>query len=90
MRIEVRQQGGFAGLRPPPLTLDTDELEPARADELERLATSLPQGNEPGRGADLMRYDVTVSGRTTTYHEPDVPDAVRRLLRLAHDAGRDA
>jgi hypothetical protein len=91
MRIEVRQQGGFAGLRPPPLVLDTSELEPATAAELERLATALPEGNEPPpRGADLMRYDVTVGDRTTTYHEPDVPDAVRRLLRLARDAHRDA
>jgi hypothetical protein len=90
MRIEVRQQGGFAGLRPPPLVLDTSELEPATANELERLATALPEGNEqPARGADLMRYDVTVGDRTTTYHEPDVPDAVRRLLRLMRDADRD-
>jgi hypothetical protein len=90
MRIEVRQQGGFAGIRPPPLVLDTNDLEPAEAQELERLTSNLPPGNQPGHGADLMRYDVTVSGRTTTYHEPDVPDAVRTLLRLARDAGRHA
>jgi hypothetical protein len=34
-----------------------------------------------------MRYDVVVEvrgeRRTAVYFEPDVPDAVRRLLRLA-------
>jgi len=90
MRIELRQQGGFAGLRPPPLVLDTNDLEPAHAREVEQLANALPAGNQQSRGADLMRYDVTVSGRTTTYHEPDVPAAVRRLLVLARDAGRNA
>ncbi len=91
MRIEVRQQGGFAGLRPPPLVLETDDLEPDTARDVERLANALPAGrDEPSRGADLLRYDVTVSGRTTTYHEPDVPAPVRRLLVLARDAGRNA
>jgi hypothetical protein len=91
MRIEVRQQGGFAGLRPPPLVVDTKDLEPATARELEQLAHDLPKSSpEPGRGADLMRYDVTISGRTTSYHEPDVPAAVRRLLGVARDAGRNA
>ena len=79
MRIEVRQQGGFAGLRP------------ARtAGEIEQLAETLPPGNEPGRGADLMRYDVEVDDRSATFFEPDVPAPVRRLLALARDAGRNA
>jgi hypothetical protein len=91
MRIEVRQQGGFAGLRPPPLVVETDDLEPTTGRELEALARSLPAGNdEPRRGADLMRYDVTIGERTTTYFEPDVPVPVRRLLGLARDAGRHA
>jgi hypothetical protein len=90
MRIEVRQQGGFAGLRLPPLTVDTDDLDPSTAHELEQLAATLPAGNEPGRGADLMRYDIMVGDRTTTFFEPDVPAPARRLLRLVRDAGRRA
>jgi hypothetical protein len=89
MRIEVRQQGGFAGLRPPPLIVDTADLGPETAGEIEALAAELPRGNEqPRRGADLMRYDVTVDDRRTTFYEPDVPEPVRRLLALARDAGR--
>jgi hypothetical protein len=95
MRIEVRQQGGFAAtVRRPPLVVETDELEPGLARELERLAAALPAGGAPGRGADLMRYDVLVddaSGRrTAAFFEPDVPAAVRALVQLARDAGRRA
>ena len=91
MRIELRQQGGFAGLRRPPLVVETEDLELARARELEQLAAALPAGGPPGKGADLMRYDVLVddaSGRrTATFFEPDVPAPVRSLLKLAREAG---
>ena len=87
MRVELRAQGGFAGLRRPPLVLETEQLEPDVAREVEELAGGLPAGGAPGRGADLMRYDVVVEDRgerrTAVYFEPNVPDAVRRLLRLA-------
>ena len=91
MRIELRQHGGFAGLRRPALVVETDDLEPALARELEQLAANLPAGGPPGRGADLMRYDVLVddaSGRrTAAFFEPDVPAPVRSLLKLARQAG---
>ena len=95
MRIEVRQQGGFAGhMRRPPLVVETDDLEPALARELETLAARLPAGGPPGRGADLMRYDVLIddaSGRrTAAFFEPDVPPPVRELVKLARQAGRRA
>jgi hypothetical protein len=90
MRIEIRQQGGFAGLRPPPLVVETEQLDPATARELEELAAALPAGGPPGRGADLMRYDVLVDDatgrRTATFFEPDVPGRVRRLLAVAREA----
>ena len=94
MRIEVRTEGGFAGsISRPPLVVETDELEPGPAKELERLAKALPAGTDPpARGADLMRYDVQVDDagerRTATYFEPGVPEPVRALLHLAREAGR--
>ena len=90
MRIELRVHGGFAGIRRPPLVLETDELEPGAERELEELAAGLPAGAPPGRGADQMRYDVLVddaSGRrTASFTEPNVPEQVRSQLRLARDA----
>jgi hypothetical protein len=83
MRIEIRQQGGYAGVRPPPTVIDTGELDPHAAAELEQAAAALPSATPPGRGADLMRYDIVVDGRTFTYNEPDVPPAARALLRRA-------
>jgi hypothetical protein len=93
MRIEVRQQGGFAGhMRRPPLVVETEDLEPGVARELERLAAALPAGGPPGRGADMMRYDVLVDdasgSRTAVFFEPDVPAPVRALLKLVRQAGR--
>ena len=92
MRIEVRQQGGFGGLRRPPLVVETEDLAPAIARELEALAANLPAGGPPARGADLTRYDVLVddaSGRrSATFFEPDVPVPVRELLLLVRGAGR--
>jgi hypothetical protein len=90
MRIELRVHGGFAGIRRPPLVLETEDLDPGTARELEQLAAGLPAGGPPGRGADQMHYDVLVddaSGRrTASFTEPHVPDQVRQLLRLARDA----
>jgi hypothetical protein len=83
MRIEVRRQGGYAGVRPPPLVIDTDTLGPEIKHELERLAAALPASTTAGHGADLMRYDIIVDERTFTYNEPNVPPEARRLLSLA-------
>jgi hypothetical protein len=93
MRIELRVHGGFAGIRRPPVVLETDELDEPIAREAETLAATLPAaGERPARGADYMQYDVLVDderGRhTATFCEPHVPDQVRALLRLAHEAGR--
>jgi hypothetical protein len=81
-------------VRRPALVVETEDLEPADARELEALAAALPAGGPPGRGADLMRYDVLVddaSGRrTASFFEPNVPESVRALLRLARQARRRA
>jgi len=91
MRIEIRSHGGVAGIRRPPVVLETAELEPGLARELETAAAGLPAGGPPGRGADYMTYDILVDdpsgNRTASYSEPDVPAEVRELLRLAREAG---
>lgn len=97
MRIEIRTSGGFAGnISRPPLVLDTDELEPEAAREVETLAAGLPGSDAlsapPGRGADLMRYDVLIEDadgrRHASYDEPAVPAEARALLRRVREARR--
>ena len=92
MRIEIRQQGGFAGPAAPCRSWSRPRTSsPAwRASSSSSRRASRP-AVPPGRGADLMRYDVLVddaSGRrTAAFFEPDVPAPVRSLLKLARQAG---
>ena len=84
MRIEVRRRAGSRA-RAPPGRWSSRPRSSSRADarELEALAADLPAGGPPGRGADLMRYDVLVddaSGRrTATFFETE--RARRRCAR---------
>jgi emfourin len=88
MRIEIRTHGD---VRRPALIVETEDLPPADARDLERLAAALPAGGQAGTGD---RYDVLVddaSGRrTASFFEPNVPAQVRALLRLAREARRRA
>jgi hypothetical protein len=54
MRIEVRVQGGFAGIRRPPLVLETTDLEPGTARELESRG---PRRGGPRAGGPAPRPD---------------------------------
>ena len=90
VRIELRVAGGFAGIRRPPLVLESSELAPDEARTVEELAAAVPPGHPPPRGADMMRYDVLIVSagvrRSETYFDPEVPEPVRELLRLAREA----
>ncbi len=97
MQISVRRSGGFAGLTEQLATVDTEKLDPVRA---ERLAEAVRQSDFfrqpadfPGpAGADLFRYEVTVTdeGRSHTVAYADSDDAesatVRRLVEAVMNA----
>ncbi len=67
MRIEVKRTGGFAGLEEDLGAVDTAQLDPDAAREVRRLVQqsaffTMPDTVEGGEvGADLFRYDITVS-----------------------------
>jgi hypothetical protein len=81
MRVTLAAHGGLAAglnLRRPPRAVDTDELPPAQADELERLVdAALDAGTHrpPGSGPapDAMSYTITVErdGKTSTLSGSD-------------------
>jgi len=73
MRLTLTRSGGFAGLLPPPVTLDTDALPRAVASRLEGLVASADFFNLPQRLAAPQRQ----------------PDRMQFTLRIARDDGRE-
>jgi Emfourin len=98
MRIKVERSGGYAG-RPEQLAaLDTEQLEPDAAAEIERLVHQMGFFELPGvlpgsDGADRFRYEVSVTdgGREHTVVYADSGEStgapVQRLVRALGGAG---
>jgi hypothetical protein len=89
MKITLVRTGGVAGMRRT-VELDTDDLDPVRARELERLvaAANLQRLSEPtlaaARSPDRLRYKLTVvhgaRKHTVTFDEHRIPEAVKPLI----------
>jgi hypothetical protein len=85
MKVKLAKYGGLAaGIRRPPLEVNSAELPDEAAAELERLvaeAKAAPQNQEerPGRARDAMSYTITVeeddSGEPIVLRHSDVSDA---------------
>ena len=64
MKISVEQSGGYAGQTSRLADIDTEQLDPGAAQEVEQVVVQLSeraaQSSEPV-GADLLRYTVTVN-----------------------------
>jgi hypothetical protein len=91
MRIKMLRTGGFAGLRVE-RRVDSDQLTPAEAKQLEQLVKKshffeLPATlKSPVRGMDLLHYSVTVESeqgrRTVDLPETAMTDSLRDLLNF--------
>jgi len=89
MKITLVRTGGVAGMRRS-VDIDTDDLDPERARELERLvkAANLQRLSEPtltsDRAPDRLRYKLTVVNgprkHTATFDEHRIPEAVKPLI----------
>jgi hypothetical protein len=85
LRLELRVSGGFAGLRRPPVVLDTEALPDAERAEIERLAEAVLAREHPGPpGPDRFQYDLRAGDRAACLHEgalsPEAEALVSRLL----------
>src|SRR5947209_8274851 len=68
MRISLARSGGFGGIRPPPVIVDTEKLPPAEGKKLEALVQSsgiralnaAPQPKGPAQ-PDRFSYTLTLS-----------------------------
>jgi len=78
MRITIQRSGGFAGLRPPPVTVDTAQLPPDQSAALQEAVkrvdlTASQEPSAPQRGADRFQYQVTIEDagqtRSLTFNE---------------------
>jgi hypothetical protein len=95
MRVELERSGGFAGLTLRAL-LDTSELDPDQASAADAALDALDWERPPPpppRGGDYYQYQLTVTGatgrqRSTVLYEPQVPTALRPLLRQLVARGR--
>ena len=88
MRIRLVREGGFAGISRAAV-VDTETLEPRRANELHRLVeaadlASLPKAPGKSEGRDRFRYFLTVddgpASREARFSEEDAPEPLRALL----------
>ena len=93
MRITVSRTGGFAGIRPPPIVLDTDSLAGAAKKRVEQLVADCGFFDLPaslaasGKSADQFLHHITVAGddgreHSVTLHADAVSAPLRDLLHL--------
>jgi len=93
-RIEFERSGGFAGITLR-TTVDSTELDPSQATEMEGLLASIettPVPTAAPRGADRFQYDlkITHGDRQTvvTVGEGSLTEDQRRLVDLLTDLAR--
>ena len=88
MRIRLVREGGLAGISRPAV-VDTETLDPPRAEELCRLVeaadlASLPYAPGNPAGRDRFRYHLTVddgkASRDARFSEEDAPETLRALI----------
>ncbi len=93
MRITVSRTGGFAGIRPPPIVLDTATLTAAAKKRVEKLVTACSFFDLPatltasGKSADQFLHHITIVGddgreHTVTLHAEAASEPLRDLMHL--------
>jgi hypothetical protein len=90
MKVSVEQSGGYAGQTSRLADIDTEQLDPGAAQEVEQVVRQLSersaQSSEP-LGADLLRYTITVNegGSARTIHfSNDGSPQVSQLMDLVN------
>ena len=98
MRMTVSRTGGFAGLRPPPVVLDTATLADAAKKRVEQLVVACGFFDLPatptgaGKSADQFLHRLTIAhddGRehTVEFTADAVSGSLRDLLHLVRGGG---
>jgi hypothetical protein len=99
MRLTLTRSGGFAGLLPPPVTVDTADLPRAAAKQIEEMVGSTGFFNLPHtlaaakRQPDRMQFTVHVVNddgleHTVTCDEEATPEPLLELVQTVRKAAR--
>jgi hypothetical protein len=85
MKVTIQRSGGFAGITPPPITVDTQSLPKDQADALEQMvrdARFFDQPNRPtGPGRpDQFQFQVTVDAAGGKSHSVTVHEGADAAL----------
>ncbi len=98
MRLILYRSGGFAGVRRPPIVIDTQTLAPEHAALVERLIAAA-EGFAASRQVSGLtqpdRFEYTIElvagqgpPRSFTITEADAPAALLELIRLIQELGK--
>jgi hypothetical protein len=81
MRLELRTSGGVAGIRRPPVVVETGERDDGPA--LEALARRVAAAAPPAdpAGPDRFQYDLRVDGVPVRLHEGALSPEAEELIR---------
>jgi hypothetical protein len=90
-QIKIERSGGFAGISPPPSELRSDQLPPAEAEELDRLAAAVDfasydhaDGAQEGQ-PDRFQYHLVVDHGSDHYdftvHEATMDPRLKELMQ---------
>jgi len=99
MRVTLNRSGGFAGILPPPVTLDTTALPSGVARQIAQLVAStgffdLPSSlAAPTRQPDRLQFTVRIVNdngqeHTVTCDEEVAPESFFELVRAVQQAAR--
>ena len=97
MRLTLIRRGGFAGILPPPTTLDTSALPSGAAERIEQLVASAdffslpPSLAAPARQPDRFQFTLCIAGddgrkHTVTCDEEAAPEPFLELIRALQKA----
>ena len=86
MRITVARSGGYAGITEEPVTIETDQLDAGTKQRIEDLVNEMGFFTLPnqagGVGADMFRYEISVSDGDRTHMVTFVDDGSQETQSL--------
>ncbi|MCX8108870.1 MAG: hypothetical protein N3G20_08705 [Verrucomicrobiae bacterium] len=98
MRIIITRFGGFAGIRKPPVVVDTHDLSPQEAAELERLISAsrlfeIREGQCASIHADRFEYRIEIfpdegQPHAFTISEANAPESLLELVAIVQQIGK--